>query len=59
MGKKRSREADGQGDVTMADPAVDKKDDDDSSDDDEVSLHLAASSRMRFRLTPLFLGAGP
>ncbi|KAL2153399.1 hypothetical protein VTH82DRAFT_4554 [Thermothelomyces myriococcoides] len=35
MGKKRSREADGQGDVTMADPAVDKKDDDDSSDDDE------------------------
>jgi protein BCP1 len=34
MGKKRSREVDGQGDVTMADPAVDKKNEDDSSDDE-------------------------
>jgi protein BCP1 len=33
MGKKRSREMDGQGDVSMADPAVDKRDDDDSSDE--------------------------
>ena len=34
MGKKRSREIDGQGDVPMADPAVDKKGEDDSSDDE-------------------------
>lgn len=34
MGKKRSREADGQGDVTMADPAVDKKNEDESSDEE-------------------------
>jgi protein BCP1 len=33
-GKKRSRDTDGQGDVAMADPAVDKRDDD--SSDDEV-----------------------
>lgn len=36
MGKKRTREADGQGDVAMDDPAVDRTDEDDSSDD-EVS----------------------
>jgi protein BCP1 len=35
MGKKRSRDTDGQGDVSMADPAVEKRDED-SSDDDEV-----------------------
>jgi protein BCP1 len=42
MGKKRSREADGQGDVTMADPAVNKRDEDDSSDD-EVRTHSTES----------------
>lgn len=41
MGKKRSREADGQGDVTMADPAVNKKDDDDSSEDEVRDNHMA------------------
>lgn len=39
MGKKRSREVDGQGDVSMADPAVDKKNEN-SSDDDEVNCNL-------------------
>ncbi|KAL1839781.1 hypothetical protein VTJ49DRAFT_1155 [Mycothermus thermophilus] len=37
MGKKRSREADGQGDLPMEDPAIQRKsddDDDDSSDED-------------------------
>jgi protein BCP1 len=34
MGKKRSREVDGQGDVSMGDPAVEKRDSDDSSDDE-------------------------
>jgi protein BCP1 len=32
-GKKRSRDTDGQGDVAMADPAVDKRDDDSSEDE--------------------------
>jgi len=34
MGKKRSRDTDAQGDVSMADPPVNKKADDDSSDDE-------------------------
>ncbi|KAH6632002.1 p21-C-terminal region-binding protein-domain-containing protein [Chaetomium tenue] len=38
MGKKRSRDADGQGDVDMADPAVTKRDDDDSSDDEDMDI---------------------
>ncbi|KAK3294647.1 p21-C-terminal region-binding protein-domain-containing protein [Chaetomium fimeti] len=37
MGKKRSRDADGQGDVDMADPAVNKRDDD-SSDDEDMDI---------------------
>ena len=38
MGKKRSREADGQGDIAMAeaDPRAGKKAEDDDSSDDEV-----------------------
>jgi protein BCP1 len=42
MGKKRSRE-DGQGDVAMADPAVDKREDDDSSDDEVGAVHHQGS----------------
>jgi protein BCP1 len=37
MGKKRTRDADGQGDVDMTDPALDRKKDEDDSSDDEVS----------------------
>ncbi|KAK4236262.1 p21-C-terminal region-binding protein-domain-containing protein [Achaetomium macrosporum] len=38
MGKKRSREADGQGDVAMTEPAVNKRDEDDSSDDEDMDI---------------------
>jgi protein BCP1 len=41
MGKKRSRETDGQGDVSMADPTAEKRDED-SSDDDEVRAQFTA-----------------
>ncbi|KAK4099688.1 hypothetical protein N658DRAFT_452791, partial [Parathielavia hyrcaniae] len=37
MGKKRSRETDGQGDVAMGDPAVDARDED-SSDDEDMDI---------------------
>ena len=50
MGKKRSRDADGQGDVDMADPAVTKRDDDDDSSDDEVRRNSLEPSF--FWLTP-------
>jgi protein BCP1 len=49
MGKKRSRDADGQGDVDMADPAVTKRDDDDSSDDE---VRRISHNPLIFRLTP-------
>ncbi|KAL2263181.1 hypothetical protein VTK26DRAFT_7836 [Humicola hyalothermophila] len=35
MGKKRSREVDGQGDVAMTEPTVEKRNEEDSSSDDE------------------------
>ncbi|KAL2138433.1 hypothetical protein VTI28DRAFT_6778 [Corynascus sepedonium] len=38
MGKKRSREVDGQGDVSMADPPVDKKNEDSSDDDEDMDI---------------------
>lgn len=49
MGKKRSRDADGQGDVDMADPAVTKRDDDDSSDDE---VRRNSHEPLLFWLTP-------
>ncbi len=51
MGKKRSRETDGQGDVPMADPAVDKKGDDDSSDDEVRTNSHRARALEVLRLT--------
>ena len=56
MGKKRSRDTDGQGDVPVADPAVDKKGDDDSSDDEvRTGSHRArvlAAHRLTFESRP-------
>jgi protein BCP1 len=49
MGKKRSRDADGQEDVDMADSAVTKRDDDDSSDDE---VRRNSHKSLLFRLTP-------
>lgn len=47
MGKKRSREVDGQGDVAMTEPTVDKRNEDDSSDD-EVRQKLTLRPRSPF-----------